>query len=66
MRNTPLLRGICLIIAVAALVFDLLLLFKVATHPESVTRSEYIQGYWVLPVALMFIMLYSYLNKKSR
>jgi hypothetical protein len=66
MRNTPLLRAVCLFIAVSALVYDALLLFKVGTHPESVTRAEYIQGYWVLPVALIFLMLYAYLNKKSR
>lgn len=64
MRNTPFLRGIFLFIAVSAFVYDILLLIKVATRPETMTRALYIQGYWVLPIALVFIFLYSYLNKK--
>lgn len=66
MRNTPLLRGFLLFITVSAFVYDIFLLVKVSTHPESMTRAEYIQGYWVLPIALICLVLYSYLNKKSR
>lgn len=66
MRNTPLLRGVLLFIAVSAFVYDIFLLIKVSTHPENMTGAEYVHGYWVLPIALICLVLYSYLNKKSR
>ena len=66
MRNTPLLRGIFLVIAVSAAVYDLLFLVKVSTHPEAVSKMELTYGYWVLPVAIVSFFLCSYLNKTTR
>lgn len=66
MRNTPLLRGIFLFIAVSAAVYNVFFLIKVSTHPETVAKMELTYGYWVLPVAIVSFFLYSYLNKKPR
>lgn len=64
MKNTPLTRSIFLFVAVSAIMYNILFCIKIYYHPGSVGPKEMFYGYWTLPIAVVFLYLYSYLNKK--
>lgn len=63
MKNTSILRYAILFIAVAAAVYDILFFVRLYQYPDSLGHNEILYGYWALPVAIVFIFLYTYLNK---
>ena len=66
MKNTRSLRSIILIIAVTAAVYDISFFIKVYLYQVNIGKNEMIYGFWALPVAMVFVFLYSYLNKSSK
>lgn len=66
MKNTSILRYAILFIAVAAAVYDILFFVRLYQYPNSLANNEILYGYWALPVAIVFIFLYTYLNKPRR
>ncbi len=65
MPNTSILRYAILFIAVAAAVYDILFFVRLYQYPDSLGNNEILYGYWALPVAIVFIFLYSYLNRPA-
>ncbi|NLI13896.1 hypothetical protein [Pelotomaculum propionicicum] len=66
MKNTRVLRYVILFIAVAAAVYDLMFFVRLYQYPHSLSNNEILYGYWALPVAMVFLFLYAYLNKPRR
>ncbi len=65
MHNTSILRYSILFIAVAAAVYDILFLVRLYQYPDSLGNNEILFGYWALPIAMVFIFLFNYLNRTA-
>lgn len=65
MKNSRILRYAILFIAVAAAVYDILFLVRLYQYPDSLGNNEILFGYWALPIAMVFIFLYNYLNRPA-
>lgn len=65
MKNTRILRLSILFTAVAAAVYDILFFVRLYQYPDSLGNNEILFGYWALPVAIVFLFLYNYLNRPA-